>query len=120
MRELTLNFLVKEEHSAANIGSGLLDVLASPALIAFMEQTALTLLQADLTEEQSQVGIEVHLNHLAATPIGREISVLAVLVEQYKRIYSFEISAYDGDILIGKATHKRAIVDTEPFLAKIN
>lgn len=117
----TKQFLVEPQHSAANVGSGLLDVLSTPSLLAFMEGTAQEMMIPHCTPEQSQVGIEVQLAHLAATPIGKTITVQASLVEHTERIFQFTIEAYDeNEQLIGKATHKRAIILRERFLQSLN
>lgn len=120
VRELTLTYEVQAKHSAAAVGSGLLDVLSTPSLLAFLENTALELMAEDLTEEQSQVGMEAQLQHLAPTAIGKSVSVTARLVEQKGKIYEFELEAYEADKLIAKATHKRAIVNIEKFMKNLD
>lgn len=112
-------FIVKKEHGADQIGSGMLAVLSTPTLLAFMEQVAQEEAQTHCQEGESTVGIEVQLNHLKATKIGQEVRVEAQLIEQNKRILTYEIQAWEADQKIGQAQHKRAIINVDAFLAKL-
>lgn len=118
-RVKTISYEVLPQHSAASVGSGLLEVLSTPSLLGFLENAALELMAEDLTEEQSQVGIEANLQHLAPTAIGKMVSITAKLVEQKGKIYEFELEAFEGKKLIATASHKRAIVNIEKFMKNI-
>lgn len=65
------------------------------------------------------VGTNINLDQLAPSPIGHEIRCIAKLVEQNKRKYVFDVTAYDEDKIIGKSTHTRYIVDLEKFTNKL-
>ena len=112
-------FVVLDEHSAAAVGSGGLKVFGTPAMIAFMENVALTASEPECDSGDTTVGIEINVRHLAPSAIGRKIQVRANLVERRKQILSFKIEAYDSNKLIGEATHKRAIVNIDSFMKTI-
>ena len=109
---------VDENQTAIKYGSGLLPVFATPALIAFMENTAMQLI--DLPEGSSSVGISLNMKHLKAIRVGVKVKCIAVLTEIDGRKYSFKIEATDvNDILIGECFHERVVVDIVKFMSKI-
>lgn len=117
--EHTLSKTVQPEDTASRYGSGLLDVLATPAMIAFMEQTCHTAIQPYLSEKFSSVGTEVNIHHVKATPIGDTITCVARLVSVEGRKLVFGVSVSDSKGLIGEGTHTRYIIDIERFIAKL-
>lgn len=112
-------FLVEEKHSAAQMGSGDLDVLSTPSLIAFMENTAKEEVLDKLAEEETTVGIDLNVQHVKATALGKRVRVVSTLTEQKKSILFFDLEAFEDDQLIGKGTHKRAIVHAEKFMGNL-
>ncbi|MBV8715886.1 MAG: hypothetical protein JOZ65_12560, partial [Chloroflexi bacterium] len=66
---------------ASAVGSGNLDVFATPAMVAMMESAAIQALAGHLPPEQTSVGVRVDIRHLAATPPGVEVRARAELVE---------------------------------------
>ena len=116
----TQKFTVKEQDSAVALGSGTLKVLATPALIAFMENTAMNLLSSENTEGSTTVGTEINVKHLKASAIGAEITVTATLtgIEGRKRIFSIEAKDEKNNV-VGTAEHQRFVVDIERFMSKI-
>lgn len=116
---LEKEFLVENQHSAKKIGSGALEVLSTPSLIAFMENVAKDVAEEYTTSEETTVGIELNVQHLKATALGKKVQVTANLTEQKKAILSFDLEAHEGDVLVGKGTHKRAIVNIEKFMENV-
>lgn len=112
-------FTVEEKHSAAAVGSGGLAVLSTPAMIAFMENVAKEAAESDLAAGETTVGIELNIQHLKATALGKRVRVRANLIEQKKSILLYEVEAYENGTLIGKGRHKRAIVEAEAFMANL-
>jgi len=110
--------IVQPNQSAEFLGSGLLPVLATPALIAFMETTAMQLIE--FPEGSSSVGTYISMKHLKATPIHTKIECTAIITNIEGRKYTFTIQAIDsvGDI-IGEATHERVVVNVERFMQKL-
>lgn len=112
-------FTVKEEHSAAQVGSGAYQVLATPWLIAFMERAAHRLLAENLPEGRSSVGVRVEVQHLAPTPVGGVVRVSARITSVEGTRVDLAVSAWDGQEQVGTGTHRRVIVDDERFRRRI-
>lgn len=104
---------------ATAYGSGAIDVLATPAIIALMEKTAMNSVAAFLPEGQTTVGTEVHVSHLKATKAGKKVNVRSVLTQIEGRQLVFNVNAFEGETLIGSGSHTRYIVDIERFLGKL-
>ena len=120
-KEFKENYLVQEDNTAKNMGSGDLDVLATPSLVAFMENAAKNYLNIFLTDELGSVGSNININHLAPTLIGKEITIQGKITEIIKeKIIIFSLEAYEEDKKIGDATHTRVIINNEKFLSKLN
>lgn len=106
------------ENTAAAVGSGALEVFATPSMIALMEKAALESVQPFLEEGQGTVGTELNVSHLAATPVGMTVRAESELTEIDGRMLRFKVEAWAGEELIGRGTHQRCIVFNERFLAK--
>ena len=109
-----------DNNSAKTMGSGSLDVFATPAMIALMEETAWKSIQPYLEEGQGSVGIQLNVDHLAATPLGMKVHCESEVTAVEGRKITFKISAYDEAGLIGEGTHQRFIVENEKFQGKAN
>ena len=114
----TQEIMVTEENTAKVMGSGALDVFATPAMIALMEKTAWESVQPYLEEGSGTVGTLMNVKHVAATPVGMEVTCETKLVEVDRKRLVFEVKAYDAAGVIGEGTHERFIIDNERFLAK--
>ena len=113
-REIT----VRNELSAKSLGSGSLMVYGTPALVALMEETALKSIEMFLEPGLTTVGININVDHVAASPMGMTVRCESTLVKVDGRALTFEIEAYDKAGLIGKASHKRFIVKADSFQDK--
>lgn len=111
---------VTEELSAPHCGSGLVPVLATPAMIALMEKTCLRSVQPHLPEGYGTVGTLVHVTHEHATVMGRRVSCTSKLVEIDRRRLVFEVEAQDEAGIIGRGRHERFIIENTKFLARAN
>ncbi|MGN0595734.1 MAG: thioesterase family protein [Ruminiclostridium sp.] len=109
---------VTTELSAKSMGSGGLEVFATPAMIALMEKTAMLSVQEQLDEGQGTVGTRLEIDHVAATPVGAEVWCESELVEIDRKRLVFEVIAYDKAGVIGKGRHERFIVNNERFMEK--
>jgi len=110
---------VKPADSATSYGSGLVDVFASPAMIALMEQTSMESILSFLPPGTGSVGIAVDIRHIKATPIGMEVYCETVLQKiDGKKLY-FKVEAFDEDGLIGTGKHTRYLIDTKSFIQSI-
>lgn len=111
-------FVVEEHMTAASLGSGSLSVLSTPFMIALMEGVALRSVKPHLEEGQSTVGIEVHVRHLASTPVGSTITVRSELNEVDRKKLIFSVYAENEQGPIGEGSHTRFIVSNSKFLDK--
>ena len=113
------HFTVTDQITAYQVGSGSARVLATPWMIAYMERTAHRLLTCCLPEGFTSVGTLVNVRHLAPTPLGAEVRVVAeVLSMEGNRVY-FAIRAWDDVELIGEGEHERAVIEEERFLRRV-
>lgn len=110
---------VTPELSASALGSGDMNVLATPAMVAFMEGAAMLSVVPLLEEGQTTVGIYVETTHTRATAVGKEVEITAIVTDVEGRKISFEIVAKDDKGVIGSAKHDRFIVDREKFLSRL-
>ena len=106
--------------SAARVGSGLVDVFATPMLVALVEQTCYESVLPHLDEGQGTVGTLVNVSHTSATPIGRREWCDSELVEVARRRQVVRVKAFAEAGPIGEGTHERFVIDTEKFMAKIS
>lgn len=113
-----ITFHVTEDVTAKNVGSGTLDVLATPIMIARMEQAAWTAVAPHLEEGNGTVGTLMNAKHLSPTPVGMEVTCRAELTEADGRRLVFRVEARDAKGLVGEGIHERAIIQNERFLAK--
>lgn len=104
-----------------DLGSGAsrLRVLSTPSLIMMMELTARDLLAPWLDEGEESVGLSVNIEHLSPTAAGEEVRTVAQLVQVDKSHFAFTVEAFDGSGLIGKGTHRRAVVPVDRLLAAL-
>lgn len=107
---------VSSLNTAKAMGSGTLDVFATPAMVALMEKASVNALS--LPDGQSSVGISLNIVHSAATPIGLNVYATAELVEINRRRLIFSVEAHDEVGLIGSGKHERVVIDAEAFLSK--
>ena len=109
---------VTSEMSAARVGSGLVEVFATPMMIALVEKTCNESVLPYLDEGQGTVGTLVNVAHTAATPIGMRVWCESELVEVDRRRLVFKVNAFDECGPIGEGSHERFIIDTAKFAAK--
>ncbi|MBR1784088.1 MAG: thioesterase family protein [Bacteroidales bacterium] len=104
--------------SASSVGSGLVDVFATPMMIALMERTCNESVLPFLEEGQGTVGTLVSVSHSAATPVGMRVWCDSELVEVDRRRLVFDVKAYDEAGLIGEGRHERFVIDAARFEQK--
>jgi len=111
--------VVAAETTAARYGSGLVEVYATPAMIALMEKTCLVSVLPHLPEGFGTVGVKVDIAHTRATPVGMQVTCESTLVEVDRRRLAFELVAYDEKGEIGRGRHERFVIDTKKFMEKL-
>lgn len=109
---------VTDEVTAAKMKSGSLAVLATPFMVALMEQAASDLCDKYIEEGLSTVGTALNIQHLAPTPVGAKVRAVATVTEYDGRKICFDVEAYDEAGLIGKGTHERFTIKIDKFMQK--
>jgi predicted thioesterase len=116
--EATASLTVSPAELAVNVGSGSLEVFATPIMVMLMEKAACNCIAPFLEGDETTVGTEMNVQHTAATPEGMTVSAKAVLKEINGRELVFDVSASDSKGSIGNGTHKRFVVYGERFTEK--
>lgn len=112
--------IVGFQDAATHYGSGMIEVFATPAMIAFMEKTALECVNHFLPDGYTTVGTELHIQHVKATPIGNKVKCKAVVTEVDRKKIVFEVIAEDEKGKIGFGSHTRVIINQAEFMEKLN
>lgn len=111
--------VVTDALTAPVMGSGLIVVFATPAMVALMEKAAVNCVDHLLPPGHNTVGIELEVSHTTLTPLGVGVTAVAELIEVDGRKITFRIEARDELEIIGRSTHTRVIVDGPRFEAKV-
>lgn len=109
---------VTSANTAIALGSGDVPVFATPALAGLMEAAAVDALGDVLDAGQTTVGVQLDIQHLAATPVGMTVRAEARLMTVEGRRLTFRVSATDDTEQIGVGTHQRVIVDRDRFMQR--
>lgn len=110
---------VCQENTALILGSGDMEVFATPALVALMENAAMNAVRPYLPEDSTTVGAMIQISHIKPSGLGDKISATAILEEEEGRKLTFKVSASDSQGIIGEGMHIRYIVDRKRFLSKL-
>lgn len=115
----TSRLVVADADTAISRGSGDMPVLATPSMMALMENAAMLAVADHLSEGSTTVGGHIESSHLAPTAIGAEVEATATLLKVEGRKLTFRVEARQGDKLLGEGSHLRFIVDRQRFLSKL-
>ena len=113
--ELTVNDAV----TAIKIGSGDMPVLATPMMLALMENAAMLAVKDRLPEGSTTVGGHIASSHLKPSKIGDVVRAEAEVTKVEGRKIGFKVAAYSGETLLGEGTHLRFIVEREKFMSRL-
>lgn len=110
--------MVTEDNSANALGSGLLEVFATPAMVALMEKTAWLSVAPYMNDGEGTVGTKLNISHMSATPTGMVVWCESELTEVDGRRLVFHVEAFDESGKIGEGEHERFIIKNEKFMSK--
>ena len=114
----TSTVVVSKENVAATMGSGDLNVFATPAMVALMENAAMSAVADELPEGSTTVGAMMNTTHIKPSAVGDTVSATAVLKEVEGRKLTFEVRAQDSKGVIGEGTH--ATTESFPSFVILN
>ena len=115
----TSELTVTDAVTAVTIGSGDMPVLATPMMMALMENAAMLAVREALPEGSTTVGGQITSSHLKPSKVGDVVRAEAEVTQIDGRKIMFKVSAYCGDTLLGEGTHLRFVVDREKILSKL-
>jgi len=122
-RMATLQFTVSDDDTARALGSGDLPVLGTPRLLAWAEAATCAAVAVELDDSRSSVGTRVQLDHVAASPVGAQVSLTATVSYVDGRLVRFEVVAehsVDGVAkVVGHGEVTRVVVDRDRFLQRV-
>lgn len=104
---------------ASEMGSGDIEVYATPAMVALMENAAMMCLLPYLEQEETSVGISISTTHTKATALNSDVEAVATITEIDGRKVTFSIIARDGLGIIGESNHERFVLNREKFLSRL-
>ena len=110
---------VGESDTASVLGSGDVDVLGTPAVVALCEQAAVRAVSDALSSGQTTVGVRVDIEHVAPTPPGGRVVARARLSAVNGRRLQFDVEASDERGVIARGSHSRVLVDRERFIDSV-
>ncbi|MDE5583848.1 MAG: thioesterase family protein [Ruminococcus sp.] len=109
---------VAEKDFAVNVGSGSLEVFATPVMVMLMEKSACNAVAEYLENDETTVGTEMNIKHVSATPENMQVFAKAEVTAINGREITFSVRAYDECGLIGEGTHRRFLVYGKKFTEK--
>ena len=115
----TSELIVSEAVTAMTVGSGDMPVLATPMMMALMENAAMLAVRDELPEGCTTVGGHIESSHLMPSKIGDVVRATAEVTKVDGKKIEFKVSAHSGDCLLGEGTHLRFVVDKEKFISKL-
>ena len=113
------DIVVRDEHTAPRVGSGLVHVLATPVMINLFEAAALDAVDKHLPEGYQSLGTVLNVRHIAATPVGMKVLALATIIKIEGRTVFLSVEAKDEIELIGDGMHERVVVNVEKFALRV-
>ena len=117
--KLEVEKLVTDNDTASKAASGAVEVLATPFMIAWMEEASLHLAQKGLENGLTTVGTEINIKHLKGTLVGKTVKIVSVLREIDRKKLVFDVEALEDGVVVGTGTHTRFIIDPVKFYEKL-
>ena len=115
----TSQLTVTDAVTAIVMGSGDMPVLATPAMMALMENAAMLAVANHLPEGSTTVGGQITSSHLKPSKLGDTVTATATVTHVEGKKIEFKVEARCGETLLGEGTHLRFIVDREKFMSRL-
>ena len=115
----TSELTVTDAVTAIKVGSGDMPVLATPMMMALMENAATLVVKGELPENCTTVGGHIESSHLKPSKIGDVVRAEAEVTKVDGKKIEFKVAAYSRDTLFGEGCHLRFIVDREKFMSRL-
>ena len=115
----TSQLIVNNDVTAIAMGSGDMPVLATPAMMALMENAAMLAVASHLPEGCTTVGGHIASSHLKPSKLGDTVTATATVTHVDGKKIEFKVEAHCGDTLLGQGTHLRFIVDRNKFMSRL-
>ena len=110
---------VTDATTAIAMGSGDMPVLATPMMMALMENAAMLAVKGELPEGCTTVGGHMESSHLKPTKVGDTVRATAEVTKVDGKKIEFRVAAYSSETLLGEGTHLRFVVDKEKFMSRL-
>ncbi len=114
----SVELVVTDADTSIAFRSGTVPVLATPRVVALVEEASVVALAGRLNEGETSVGMRVQLDHLAPTPVGASVMAEASLDKIEGRRLTFTVSVTDGRGLVAVGKVTRVVVDVARFLER--
>ena len=115
----TSQLTVTDAVTAVTMGSGDMPVLATPAMMALMENAAMLAVADHLPDGYTTVGGHIASSHLKPSKLGDTVTASATVTGVDGKKIEFKVQAHCGDVLLGEGTHLRFIVDRNKFMSRL-
>lgn len=115
----TSQLTVDDTVTAIAMGSGNMPVLATPAMMALMENAAMLAVADHLPQGSTTVGGHIASSHLKPSRLGDTVTATATVTRIDGKKIEFKVEAHSGDTLLGEGTHLRFVVDQEKFMSRL-
>lgn len=116
----TSELVVNDAVTAINVGSGDMPVLATPSMLALMENAAMLAVADALPDGCTTVGGHIASSHLKPSKIGDKVCATAEVTKVDGKKIEFKVAAFSGETLLGEGSHLRFIIEREKFLERLN
>lgn len=117
--QASTTLVVGAQDTAIAAGSGDLPVLATPRMIALMEEAACVALAGSIPGGWTSVGTRIDVRHVAPTPVGATVTATARVTEAGGKRCTFDVVAEVDGARVGSGTHDRVVVARDAFLATL-
>lgn len=113
-----VTIVVENLDTAQSFRSSDVEVLATPRVVALMEEATCKAIDGRLPKHQTTVGVRVQVDHLAPTLPGMSVSAEAQLTKVEGKRLQFKVKTFDSKGLLAVGVIIRVIVDRDAFMAR--